>query len=185
MSYLLRSSVPPPPPLQLARHNFDCTNSHPHDHRNTYMQLLAMGTTFHWLSWVMAGKRTTLSKDRLSSCSGAAAPTGLLPPPLGTGVPRTPVPLVQREYHLPNRATPRAAAKTQNAAAPTGEPALPAPLPRRIAMRLKRGKAIRWRSQTQGEPESGKPRPTRLLQRQAHEPGACGGRTTGRCHAYL
>jgi hypothetical protein len=37
------------------------------------------------------------------SGSGAAAPTGLLPPPLGPPLrgPLTPVPLVQREYHLP------------------------------------------------------------------------------------
>jgi hypothetical protein len=37
------------------------------------------------------------------SGSGAAAPTGLLPPPLGPPLRGglTPVPLVQREYHLP------------------------------------------------------------------------------------
>jgi hypothetical protein len=60
-------------------------------------------TTFHWLSWIMPGERTTLSQDRLSSGSGATAPTGLLPPPLSppSGGALTPVPLVQREYHLP------------------------------------------------------------------------------------
>jgi hypothetical protein len=60
-------------------------------------------TTFHWLSWIMPGERITLSQDRLSSGSGANPPTGLLPPPLPPPLraPLTPVPLVQREYHLP------------------------------------------------------------------------------------
>jgi hypothetical protein len=71
------------------------------------LESMTYRTTFHWLSWIMAGERTALSQPplpRLSSGSGATAPTGLLTAP-STGPPfrgaLTPVPLVQREYHLP------------------------------------------------------------------------------------
>jgi hypothetical protein len=47
------------------------------------------------------------------SGSGAAAPTGLLPPPLGPPLRGglTPVPLAQREYHLPVHFAPENAIK--------------------------------------------------------------------------
>jgi hypothetical protein len=65
--------------------------------------------TLHCLSWIILDyygwreNHSLLTATLSRSGSGAAAPTGLLPPLLAPPLrgPLTPVSLVQREYHLP------------------------------------------------------------------------------------